>query len=136
MKITVETGINAPLEAVWNGWLTPDDITQWNYADESWCCPWAEVDAVEGGRLRSRMEAKDGSAGFEFEATFSKVVPLQLLEYRLDDGRQVEVVFTDNGQGNRVVETFEAENVYPAEMQREGWQAILNNFKKYIESKN
>src|SRR5690606_1139128 len=135
MKITVETEVKAPRESVWNSWLQPDDITQWKFADESWHCPWAEVDAVVGGKMRSRMEAKDGSEGFEFEVSFTRVEPQKLLHYVMDDGREVEVVFTKTATGTKVVETFDAENVYPPEMQQAGWQSILNNFKKYVESK-
>ena len=134
MKIAIETTVKALPEQVWRAWVTPSEIMGWNFASDDWCCPAAEIDLVEGGRFKYRMEAKDGSAGFDFEGTYTLIAPLQEIHFRLDDERAVSVVFEPGGNGIRVVETFDAEDENSAEMQRQGWQAILNNFKAHVEA--
>jgi len=132
MKITVETVVNAPLEAVWRSWTTPADITQWNAASDDWHTTSATVDLREGGAFSSRMEAKDGSMGFDFAGSYTKVEPHQLLEAAFGD-RMMVVEFEATAEGVVVRETFDAEEVHPVEMQRAGWQAILDNFKRHVE---
>jgi uncharacterized protein YndB with AHSA1/START domain len=133
MKITVQTVVSAPLERVWEAWTTPADIVLWNFASEDWCCPAAEVDLRVGGLWKARMEAKDGSFGFDFEATISALEPCALLQYSLGDDRLVDVEFSNTGAGVLVEESFDAEDENSAEMQRAGWQAILDNFRKHVE---
>ncbi|RPE81438.1 SRPBCC family protein [Vulcaniibacterium tengchongense] len=135
MKITVERTVKAGRDAVWSAYSNPEDITRWNTASEDWHSPRSTVDLREGGRFSTRMEARDGSQGFDFEGTYTRVVPGDLIEYRMDDGRDVQVTFDESPQGVRVRVTFDAENVYPAEMQREGWQSILDSFGRYVEAK-
>ena len=135
MKITVETEINGPLAVVWDAWVTPADIVKWNYAIDEWCCPKAEISLVDGGKFNYRMEAKDGSMGFDFEGVFTKVMPKTSIHYELGDNRLVTVDFIETTNGIRVVQTFEAEDENSAEQQKQGWQSILNNFKKHAEGK-
>ena len=132
--ITVEAAIVAPIEKVWKYWTEPQHITQWNNASEDWHTPHAENDLKEGGRFTSRMEAKDGSFGFDFGGTYTLVETNKQIEYTLDDGRKVSINFTRQGNETTVVETFEAENMNSIELQKGGWQAILDNFKKYVEN--
>lgn len=135
MKITVETLVRAPIDEVWRAWTTPADITQWNVATPEWHTPRAEVDLREGGRFCSRMEAKDGSMGFDFEGTYTKIVPHERIEAAFGD-RTMQVEFLPAADGGVAVrETFDAENVYPVEQQRQGWQAILDNFKRHVEGR-
>ncbi len=133
-KLIVEAAIYAPLKNVWDCWTEPEHITQWNFATSDWKCPVAQIDLRSGGKFSYRMEAVDGSVGFDFSGEFTKVEALKKLEYRIDDGRYVSVEFYDLGNEVHLVEKFEAENEHPAEMQQAGWQAILNNFKTYVES--
>lgn len=135
MKITIETLVNAEPGKVWDAWNNPEDIKQWNTAHESWHTTRSEVDLREGGTFVSRMEAKDGSAGFDFEGTYTRVVPGQAIEYRMSDGREVSVEFVPGSGGVLVRETFDAESENSAEMQRQGWQAILDNFGRYVEAR-
>lgn len=135
MKISIETEVNAPLRSVWNAWVTPEDITRWNFATNDWYCPKAELDLVAGGRFNYRMEAKDGSGGFDFEGTFTAITPYNLIRYKLDDKREVEVQFIETEHGVKVVERFEAEDENSAELQRQGWLSILHNFKLHVERK-
>ena len=135
MKITVETLVRAPLEQVWSAWNTPADIMKWNAAQEDWHTTSSTVDLREGGTFTSRMEAKDGSAGFDFEGTYTRVVPRQSIAYSMSDGREVQVEFIQHADGVLVKETFDAESEHPAEMQRQGWQAILDNFARYVEAR-
>ncbi|MCB1043662.1 MAG: SRPBCC family protein [Acidobacteria bacterium] len=135
MKITIEAEVHAPLAVVWDAWVTPDDITQWNFALDSWCCPNATIDLRVGGRFNYRMEAKDGSMGFDFEGTFTKINPRQLIEYVMDDRRTVTIDFKETNRGVRVIETFDPEDIHAAEQQRQGWQNILDQFKRHVESK-
>ncbi len=132
--ITIETTVNAPIEKVWQYWTTPEYITQWNAASEDWHTTKAENDLKVGGKFSSRMEAKDGSFGFDFGGTYTEVVPQQKVAYTLDDDRKVSITFTQTPDGVKVVENFEAETQNTEELQRTGWQAILDNFKKYTES--
>jgi uncharacterized protein YndB with AHSA1/START domain len=131
--ITVETVVNVPAEKAWACWTTPECIMQWNSASDDWHTPRATVDLKEGGEFSSRMEAKDGSAGFDFAGTYTKVIPGQVLEYAFGD-RKTTVTFDEQGGQTRIVESFEAESENPIEMQKQGWQAILDNFKKHAES--
>ncbi len=133
-RITVECTVKAPIEKVWKYWSTPAHITKWSYASDDWHSPFAENDLEVGGKFLSRMEAKDGSFGFDFGGVYDEVKTKELIEYTLGDGRKVVINFKSNGNETRVVETFEAESTNSIEMQRGGWQAILNNFKKYVES--
>lgn len=134
MEISIETTVNAPLEQVWAAWITPDDIKKWNFASDDWCCPDAKIDFTVGGKFNYRMEAKDGSMGFDFEGKFTSINANKGIEYALDDDRKVSITFFETEQGIRVVETFEAEDEFSAEQQRQGWQSILNNFKKHVET--
>jgi uncharacterized protein YndB with AHSA1/START domain len=135
MKITVEAVVDAPLDKVWNAWNAPDDIQQWNTAQGDWHTTRSTVDLREGGKFHSRMEAKDGSAGFDFEGTYTRVEPQRALAYRMEDGREVEVEFVDHADGVLVRETFDAETENPPELQRQGWQAILDSFRRHVEAK-
>lgn len=134
-SITVEAEINAPVNKVWTLWTTPNDIKQWNNASADWHTPHAENDLRAGGTFLARMEARDGSFGFDFAGVYDEVKPDERIAYTLDDGRKVTVVFENQGNQTKVVETFEAENENALELQRNGWQAILDNFKKYVEHK-
>ncbi len=133
MKITVETLVKASLDAVWDAWNNPDDIKQWNNASDDWHTTRSTVDLRQGGKFSAWMEAKDGSAGFDFEGTYTRVVPQRLIEYRMEDGREVEVQFSESGDGVLVRETFDAETENDPEVQRGGWQAILDNFARHVE---
>ena len=132
--ITVQNTINAPVEKVWDYWTKPEHITQWYHASDDWHSPHAENDLRVGGTFSARMEAKDGSMGFDFSGVYDQVEPNQYIEYTMGDGRKVKTNFTSNGDKTEVVEIFEAENTHSIEMQKGGWQAILDNFKKYTES--
>lgn len=132
--ITVETTVNAPVEKVWELWTKPEHITKWNNASDDWHTPRAENDLRAGGSFVSRMEAKDGSFGFDFGGVYDDVQENKYIEYTIGDGRKVKVDFTSEGNATKVVETFEAENTHSIEMQRGGWQAILDSFKKYTEA--
>jgi uncharacterized protein YndB with AHSA1/START domain len=132
--ITVEATVNAPAEKVWTVWNKPEDIMQWSHAADDWHTTSSENDLRPGGKFSSRMEAKDGSFGFDFWGVYDEVKPHELITYTMGDGRKVKNVFAKEGNATKVTVTFEAENQNPVEMQRGGWQAILNNFKKYAES--
>jgi len=133
-KITVSATINALVEKVWKFWNAPEHITKWCSPSEDWHTPRAENDLRKGGKFSSRMEAKDGSFGFDFEGVYDEVKTNELIEYTIGDGRKVKITFTKSGDTTHVSETFDAEDINPVEMQQGGWQAILNNFKKYAES--
>ena len=136
MKISVQTVVKSDLKKVWDAWNNPEDIKKWNAAADDWHTPRATVDLREGGKFSSRMEAKDGSAGFDFEGTYTRIVPQKLIEYRMSDGREVKVEFSQGGGGVVVKETFDAESENTPEMQRQGWQAILDNFGRHVEAKS
>lgn len=135
MKIAIEALVRAPLARVWDAWNTPADIMQWNTAQDDWHTTRSEVDLREGGTFLSRMEAKDGSMGFDFEGTYTRIVPHELIEYRMSDGREVRVEFVEQTDGVLVKTAFDAESENPPEMQRDGWQAILDNFGRHVEAK-
>ena len=135
MKITVETVVRADPKAVWRVWNNPDDIKQWNAASDDWHTTRSKVDLREGGKFSARMEARDGSQGFDFEGTYTRVVPEKLIEYSMSDGRKVTVEFIPAPGGVRVRETFDAESENPPEFQRQGWQAILDRFAKHVAKK-
>jgi len=132
--ITITTTVLAPAEKVWERWTVPEHIIKWNNASDDWHTTHAENDLRIGGKFLSRMEAKDGSLGFDFIGIYDLVKENKLLEYTLGDGRKVIIVFTGIGNTTNIVETFEAESENSIEMQRSGWQAILENFKKYAEA--
>lgn len=132
--VTIETTVNAPVKKVWEYFNEPKHITKWNYAIDTWHSPRAENDLRPGGKISVRMEAKDGSMGFDFGGVYDVVTPHEYIEYTLGDGRKVKISFSSEGNGTRLVESFDAETENPVEMQRGGWQAILDNFKKYTES--
>jgi uncharacterized protein YndB with AHSA1/START domain len=132
--ITIEAIVNAPIETIWKTWTEPQHITKWNHASDDWHSPRAENDLRVGGKFLTRMEAKDGSFGFDFGGTYNEVKPNELIVYTIGDGRKVNVAFTKGGNATKITTSFEAENTNPVEMQKGGWQAILNNFKKYAES--
>lgn len=134
MKITVESRIDSDLESVWKSWNDPEEIKAWNSAQEDWHTTESSVDLREGGTFRSRMEAKDGSVGFDFEGTYTRVVPNKAVEYRMSDGREVEVEFSEQDGAVHVKQTFDAESENSEELQRSGWQAILDNFTRHVES--
>jgi len=136
MKITVEAVVNAELDRVWDAWSNPSDIVQWNAASEDWHTTRSELDLRAGGRFVSRMEARDGSEGFDFEGTYTRVVPQKTIEYRMRDGREVEVQFIERADGVLVKNIFDAETENPPELQQQGWQAILDNFRRHVEAKS
>ncbi|MBU6350498.1 MAG: SRPBCC family protein [Chloroflexi bacterium] len=133
MKITVETTVRAPIEKVWKAYTTPEDIVQWNAASDDWHTTKSSVDLRVGGEFSSRMEAKDGSFGFDFAGTYTNVITKSLLEYSFGD-RNVRVEFKENPSGVNVRVSFDAETTHPLEHQRDGWQAILNNFQRHVAS--
>ena len=134
MKITVETIVNAPVAKVWSAYTTPNDIKQWNTASEDWHTTKSAVDLRVGGAFTSRMEAKDGSFGFDFAGTYTRIVPNELIEYSFGD-RTGAVEFISGAGGVTVRVMFDAESENPVEQQRQGWQAILNNFARHVETR-
>lgn len=132
-QISVSALINAPVEQVWDKWNNPEHIVQWNAADPSWHCPKSENDLRVGGTFKNRMEAKDGSFGFDFEGVYDVVDMHKQISYTMGDGRQATTTFTPQGKGTLIETTFDAENENDVEMQKQGWQAILNSFVKYLE---
>jgi len=132
--ITVKATVNGPVEKVWKYWNEPKHITQWCAASDDWHAPKAENDLREGGNFSTTMAAKDGSMSFDFGGVYTKLESNKLIEYTIGDGRKVSIRFASNGNETRIEETFEAEDTNPIEMQRAGWQAILDNFKKYTEN--
>ena len=134
IMITVQATINAPIQKVWKFWTSSEHIVKWNQASDDWHTTFAEVDLREGGKFLSRMEAKDGSFGFDFWGVYDKLILNQQIEITLGDDRKVSVTFSSlDDDKTEVIETFEAETTNPVELQRGGWQAILDNFKKYAE---
>lgn len=131
MKVTVETTVTAPIDAVWRAYTSPEDIMQWNAASDDWHTTAAQVDLREGGAFSSHMEAKDGSQGFDFAGTYTRIVPNRLIEYVFGD-RTGRVEFDETAEGVRVRVTFDAETTFPVEFQRAGWQAILDNFARHV----
>jgi len=135
MRITVETTVVAPISEVWLAYTTAEDIKQWNAASDDWHTTRATVDLRVGGTFSSRMEAKDGSMGFDFAGTYTKIVEYKLIEYTFGE-RMAQVTFDEDGNGVQVTVTFDAETTNPEEQQRQGWQAILNNFKRHVEAQS
>jgi len=133
-RITVEAVVQAPVASVWKIWTEPEHITQWNRASDDWHTPHAENDLRAGGKFLSRMEAKDGSFGFDFGGVYDEVVLHEKIAYTLGDGRKVAIEFTPQGNETKIVTVFDAEGSNPIDMQQAGWQAILNNYKKYAEA--
>jgi uncharacterized protein YndB with AHSA1/START domain len=134
MKITVETTVAAPIEQVWAAWTNPEDIKQWNAASDDWHTTAATVDLREGGTFSARMEAKDGSMGFDFAGTYTRIVEHQLIESRFGD-RSLRVEFLARNGEVDIRETFDAETTHSEEQQRQGWQAILDRFARHVEAK-
>ena len=134
MKITVETVVDAPIEEVWRAYSAPEDIEQWNAASDDWHTTESRVDLRPGGSFSSRMEAKDGSAGFDFAGTYTKVVENELIEYSFGD-REARVEFSEAPGGVKVSVTFDSEAENPVDLQRDGWQAILDNFARHVEKR-
>ena len=132
--ITVQTTMNVPIKIVWECWISPEHITKWNNASDDWHTPYAENDLRIGGKFKSTMAAKDGSMSFDFEGEYTLVEQNKAIKYAMADDRKVDVYFTETQTGVEVIESFDPETVNPEEMQRDGWQAILDNFKKYVES--
>ena len=130
--ITIETRVAAPPETAWRVFTDPDAIMRWNFAAPDWCCPRAEVDLRPGGRHVARMEARDGSMGFDFEGTYEEVEPHRAITLRLDDGRRARTTFTSDSDGTQVQTVFDPEAMNPLEMQRDGWQAILDSYAAHV----
>ena len=132
-EVTVKTIVQSPVEKVWKYWTEQDHIKKWNSPSDDWHTPFAENDLRAGGKFISRMEAKDGSMGFDFGGTYDEVKLHEVISYTLGDGRRVKITFKDPGKKTEVIEIFDAETENPIEFQQQGWQAILNNFKQYTE---
>lgn len=132
--VTVKATVNAPIEKVWTSWNEPSHITKWCQASADWHAPFAENDLKNGGKFKTTMAAKDGSFSFDFGGTYTNVQRHQLIEYVMDDQRRVKILFESKGNQTEVTETFDPENTHDIEMQRGGWQAILDSFKRYTES--
>ncbi|BBH19014.1 activator of HSP90 ATPase [Paenibacillus baekrokdamisoli] len=133
VTITVETTVHAPVEKVWGYWTEPQHITKWSFASDDWHAPNADNDLRNGGSFLTRMEAKDGSFGFDFGGVYDEVRINEFISYTIGDGRKVAITFISQENDTKVIETFEAESTNPIEMQKAGFQAILDNFKKYSE---
>lgn len=131
-QITIEAHVPAPPDVAWRAFTSPDAITAWNFASPDWCCPSALVDLREGGAHCARMEARDGSMGFDFAGTYEEVQPENALTLRLDDGRRARTTFEPEADGTRVRTVFDPETQHSSEMQRDGWQAILDNYAEYV----
>jgi uncharacterized protein YndB with AHSA1/START domain len=131
--ITVKVEVSAPANKVWNYFTKPEHVVKWNHASDDWHTPKAESDLVLGGKFTYRMESKDGSKGFDFSGIYTAVEPNRHIQYRMEDGREVDVTFEEELDATTVIETFDPETENPAEMQRAGWQSILDNFKAYVE---
>lgn len=133
MKITIQTTLPVDAQTAWEYYTNPVHIIKWNFASDDWCCPSAENDLQVGGKYKARMEAKDKSFGFGFEATYTEVVPGKTFTYLMVDGREVNTSFQEHDNKTTVTITFDAEKENPEEMQKNGWQSILNNFQSYVE---
>ena len=131
--ITVEAIIEAPMETVWNFWTKPEHVMHWSFASKNWHCPKATSDFNIGGEFHYIMAAKDGSVEFDFCGTFTKIIDQSFIEIYLEDGRELNIQFESEGSSTKIIETFEPEEVNSMELQKQGWQAILDNFKQYVE---
>lgn len=136
LMITVETSVNATVEKVWESWTKPESIMKWNSASPDWHTPKAENDLREGGKFSSTMAAKDGSMSFDFWGNYTKIIPNELIEYTLGDGRKVSITFKNENDKVNITESFQPESQNTLELQKGGWQNIMDNFKKFVESKN
>lgn len=134
IQVTIEATIFAPISKVWEYWTQPEHITKWNFANEDWCCPTASNDLKVGGKYSARMEAKDGSFGFDFEAIYDEVIKDKKIAYTMLDGRKAITDFEEVGGQTKIATTFDAETQNSVDFQKQGWQAILDNFKKYTEA--
>jgi uncharacterized protein YndB with AHSA1/START domain len=134
IKISVQVSIHAPIEKIWKCWTSPEDIICWNNASDDWHTVRAENDLRRGGKFSFRMEARDGSTGFNFDGVYDEVITLKQIGYTISDGRKVKIIFLKSGDEIKLIEVFEAEDYHTAELQRSGWQAILNNFRKHVET--
>ncbi|MCA0448088.1 MAG: SRPBCC family protein [Bacteroidetes bacterium] len=134
-KITVQATVSADINKVWSSWTLPEHITKWNFASDDWHCPSATNDLKAGGRFCATMASKDGSMSFDFEGIYDEVIHHRKIAYSLADGRQIAILFESEGDKTRVIETFDPENENSMELQRAGWQSILDNFKAYTEQK-
>lgn len=132
--IAVETTVNVPVSKAWQYWNDPEHIKQWAFAADTWHAPYAENDIRVGGKFSTTMAAKDGSMSFDFGGVYTEVITNELIAYELGDGRKVKITFSETDDKTIIIETFDPENQNPLEMQRDGWQAILDNFKKHVES--
>jgi len=132
-KITVEVLVNRDVKAAWDAFTSPQAITRWNFASADWRCPKAENDLRVGGEFSYRMESKDGSMGFDFSGKYTEIRHLERIKYSLGDEREVVIEFRDENVKTKVIETFVAEGTSSYEQQKGGWQAILDNYKKYVE---
>ena len=133
-EITIESIVNAPVKKVWEYWSGPEHIVKWNAASDDWHTTSATNDLKVGGKFSSRMEAKDGSFGFDFGGVYDDVKTNELISYTLGDGRKVKTIFTVEGNATKIITIFDAEETNSIDMQKGGWQSILNNFKKYVET--
>ncbi|WP_109830590.1 SRPBCC family protein [Reichenbachiella versicolor] len=133
MTVTIQTTINAPIEKVWKYWTDPEHITKWNYASDDWICPSAVNDLQPKGKFNWRMESKDGSMGFDFTGTYEEIDLHELIFFKMSDGRSVQITFSEIGKEVKIMEAFETEGSNSEAQQKAGWQAILSNFKKYVE---
>jgi uncharacterized protein YndB with AHSA1/START domain len=136
MTFTIETIVRAPLAEVWQSFNTPADFKQWNAPQDDWHTTTSSVDLREGGQFKAHMEAKDGGEGFDFEGVYTRVVPRKAIDYQMSDGRRVHVEFIERPDDVLIHETIETEDTHPFEQQRKGWQQILNNFGRHVESKS
>lgn len=133
-QITVGSIVNKPIQQVWDFWTSPEHIVNWNFASPDWHCPHAEHNLEIGGKLKYTMAAKDGSMQFDYTGTFTQIEPHKLLAYQLDDSRKVTITFINHGDSTEVAETFELETINSEELQQQGWQAIFEQFKSYVEA--
>ncbi|HEX9980691.1 MAG TPA: SRPBCC family protein [Flavobacterium sp.] len=133
-KITVQTLVSSPISKVWEYWNQPEHVTKWYQASDDWHAPHAENDLREGGKFSTTMAARDGSMSFDFEGVYDRVEENRVIDYTIADGRKVWIAFDDMGNSTKITQTFEMENEHPEEMQRGGWQAILDNFKNFAEN--
>lgn len=131
--ITVKTTVSTSIEKAWDFWTKPEHITNWNNASDDWHCPTATNDLKTGGKFSFTMAAKDNSMSFDFEGIYTNIIEFKLIEYVIMDGRKVSISFTDTPNGIEIIESFEPETMNPEELQRQGWQSIIDNFKKYAE---
>lgn len=132
--ITVQTILKAPIEKVWELWISPEHVTQWNHASADWHTPYVENDLKVGGKFKYTMAAKDGSMQFDFGGTYTEIVNHSLIAYTIDDGRKVKITFESQENGVEIIEKFDPETENSEALQQQGWQAILDNFKKHVES--